>query len=153
MKTLLFALLITLIFVFGAKGQTTQTDAPNPATVARVAAYTQLSETEKKTLVDYLTSRASMGFCNYVPDGTGCKENNGYEQKYIDSLENIVKSPKLTGYLVSGVAKTFEGGRITAKSAPQISQIADELNAELTRIIVIQNTRMIELLEKIAAKK
>ena len=88
-----------------------------------------------------------------MPDGTGCKENNNFEQKYIDSLAKIVQSPKLTSYLVSGAAKNFEGLRISAKSAPQISQIADEQNAELIRIIVIQNQRIIELLEQIAKKK
>jgi hypothetical protein len=153
---LFFAVIFSTSFAFGQTAQATSSDKPdsqNPATVARVAIYSQLSDAEKKILVDYLTSRASMGFCAYVPDGTGCKENGNYEQKYIDALEAIVKSPRLTSYLVSNAAQKFEGTKIGARSAPQVSQIADEQNAELTRILVIQNQRIIDLLEQLVKKK
>ena len=148
MKFFAITFLIVIFFSFNSFAQT-----DSKVVNDRLANYTQLTEAEKKILADYLTAKTSMGFCTFVPDGTGCKENNNFEQKYIDSLAKIVQSPKLTSYLVSGAAKNFEGLRISAKSAPQISQIADEQNAELIRIIVIQNQRIIELLEQIAKKK
>ena len=63
------------------------------------------------------------------------------------------RSPNLLRYLASKAVLGYETARPEIRSAPQASQIADEQNAALMRLIVLQNQRIIELLDIIAKKR
>lgn len=55
--------------------------------------------------------------------------------------------------LFADAIEKFDSSRANTKSAMQVSQIADEQNVDLIRLLVLQNQRIIQLLEQILKKK
>lgn len=66
--------------------------------------------------------------------------------------DRVAKSPRLIRYLAAQAVNNYQKVQNAAKSAPQASQIADQQNARLMPLLVIQNQRIIELLEALLKK-
>lgn len=142
MKKLLFTLSAILLFGCVGFGQTVKTDSQT----------TILSLEERKILGEILATQTGMGLCANLPDNEDCKKDD-YQQRFKEAITKAVNYPNVIFMLLTNVAKTYEENKINARSAPQISQVADEQNAQLFRIIVVQNQRIIELLEQLVKKK
>lgn len=109
-----------------------------------------LTEEEAVIGVDLLLLRAEAGICARTSnEGDECKV---VQNKLALIYNKIARSPALISFLAAQAMSEYDRGLPQAKSAPQISQIADQQNGELLRLIVAQNQRIIELLEQIAAK-
>ncbi len=146
MKIILAAILTIVMsgFVLAQTTATTKTtDTAKPIV---------LTEAEQKLWGELYAAQLGMGLCANLRDNEDCKKSN-YEDQYRQALVKAIGYPNLILFIVSDVAKSYEGNKVNARSAPQVSQIADEQNVQLMRIIVIQNQKIIELLEQIAKKK
>ena len=64
----------------------------------------------------------------------------------------IAKSPKVVRALTAKAVTEYQELRTSNITAAQASQIANEQNAKLIPLLIIQNQRIIELLEVIAKK-
>ncbi len=57
-----------------------------------------------------------------------------------------------TQLLFAKILSDYQKNRAGAKSTMQVSQAADESSAKMQMVLMLQNQRIIELLEKIAGK-
>jgi hypothetical protein len=64
----------------------------------------------------------------------------------------VSRSPRLVRMMLSDAVMRYQRMKDGTKSAMQVSQIVDQQNAQLVPLLVLQNQRIIELLEIIAKK-
>ncbi|MCC6328966.1 MAG: hypothetical protein IT174_10650 [Acidobacteria bacterium] len=140
MKTI-FLIILILIAGLAISGQSTDP-----------AKFSDLNDAEKKLLDDVMAARANMSGCGLVPESESCKKTN-YEQVYREAVRKAVANPNVLLAIATSAAQNYDAFRLAPKSAPQASQIADQQNAELLRVIVFQNQRIIELLDQLVKKK
>lgn len=98
----------------------------------------------------FMTARLGIKLCSLVPDDEKCKDIN---EEYRSALSAILKSEAAMNSVLIRLAKEYEATRGGARSAPQVSQVADEFNTDMLRIIAAQNQAIIELLTKLVNKK
>jgi hypothetical protein len=145
MKTLLPIILIAFTAVtFGQTAQPTlQASAPDGS-----LAEEKLSPDEANVWAQYKLVEMSNSVCS-TPRPV-CAKVPG---QMAALLSEISKSPRLIRLFAADAMFSYQTYRRDAKSAPQISQLADEQNAVVLPLLVLQNQRIIELLETIAKKK
>jgi hypothetical protein len=100
-------------------------------------------------LIDLEIAEGMIASCEAISP-SACKK---YASDIGEYYFQISKSPAMLEALSRRAISRFERMRSQTKSAMQVSQITDEQNAVLMRIIVAQNQRIIELLDQIAKKK
>lgn len=151
MKTLL--LILALAFSVSAQ-QTTVKPTPTPTTsIDKTEDFGfALTAEEKITLSLLDLTQNAIPNCN-IEESAKTNRCEDIDKKLAKLYGLISQSPNLMRYLAARAVKSFETNKSYAKSAPQVSQIADQQNAELLRIIVMQNQRIIELLEQLAKAK
>jgi hypothetical protein len=94
--------------------------------------------------------RMQQSMCGYKPDDPNCA---GVSEKLMTAYQKAINNPVAVNLLIGNAISAFEKLRSQTKGAVQVSQLADEQNAVLMRLIVLQNQRIIDLLERIATKK
>ncbi len=135
-----------LLTLFCCVAGYTQATAPAPA------AGPVLSDEEKKIFAEFTVAQMGMGMCRRLPENDDCKKSD-FAAMYQNNLAKVIGNRKLTMAVLADAAAKFESMRIDTRSAPQVSQIADEQNSQLIRLMVIQNQRIIELLDQLVKKK
>lgn len=146
---IVLSLILAMIFAILISAQTNTTPIGVTPIVEPLPKFTFTKE-EQDTLAELLLTELVSGVCGYAPSDPRCPDN---QQKTADVYLKISHSPKLISYLTSKAIGDFEGIRRQSKSAMQVSQVADEHNVVMMRIIVAQNQRVIELLEALLKKK
>ncbi len=142
-----YRLLIVFIFVFSwsAFGQA------KAGIVESIQAQSgNYTKEESEILAGILLNALTAANCGYEPNNLLCKTN---ATDLAELYTKISRSPKLIKILAAQAVTDYERTRPQAKSAPQASQVAEEQNAQMLRLLVIQNQRIIELLEKLLTKK
>lgn len=143
---LAIAVAILSITVFGQS---------KPATKPATLETPTVSETTKKAnaliLVSQIeTFRIQQAMCGYKPEDEKCI---GLNDKLVAAYEEAISNPYAVNFLIGNAIAGFEKTRTQARGAGQVSQLADEQNAVLMRLIVLQNQKIIELLEQLNKKK
>jgi hypothetical protein len=142
-----YILLIIFIFVFSFSAFGQAKPGIVESTVAQSGNYTK---EESEILAGVLLNSLVAANCGYEPNNPVCKTNAA---DLAELYTKISRSPKLIKILAAQAVTDYERIRPQIKSAPQASQVADEQNAQMLRLLVIQNQRIIELLEKLLTKK
>ncbi len=141
----LLSIIFILVFSFSAFGQA------KPGLVQSMQAQTgDFTKEESEILAGITLNLMTAELCAFDPGNPQCKTGAA---ELAELYTKISRSPKLIKILAAQAANVYERTRPQAKSAPQASQIAEEQNAQMLRLIVFQNQRIIELLEKLANKK
>ncbi len=112
----------------------------------------KISNIQTELLGEILLLRTRLKLCSYIPSTEGCA-NGENKTKLAAAYQKAVKYPDVMNDLIGDALDKYDSLRGQTKSAAQVSQIADEQNAELMRIMVVQNQRIIELLEILAKQK
>jgi hypothetical protein len=133
--------ILILITITAAHGQTTDPFK-----------FSDLTDSEKALLKEIMAARANMSGCGYVPDSEPCQKTN-YEQLYREAIKKAVDYPNVLLAIATSAIQSYDALRLQTKSAPQASQIADQQNAELMRVIILQNQKIIQLLDQLVKKK
>lgn len=84
--------------------------------------------------------------------GSADKECKDASSKLATLYTFVSKSPRLIRYLSAEAVLKYQQMESGAKSAMQASQIVDQQNAKLIPLLVLQNQRIIELLEQLVKK-
>jgi hypothetical protein len=108
------------------------------------------SAEEAELAANILLLRTQSSLCAYSETDSQCKELPG---KLADAYKKAVRFPEVLSFLAATAASDYDRQSALTKSAPQASQIADQQNAEMLRLIVFQNQRIIDLLEQLVKKK
>lgn len=119
------------------------------AVLLKKQAGVDLSPADADLLAKLLVQISLVQTCVYKTEAH-CKSLN---IELAELYSQVGKSPRLIRFMAAAAVNEYEQNRLNTRSAPQVSQIADEQNVELMRLIVIQNQRIIELLEQIVKKK
>ncbi len=138
---------IVFIFVFGLSvfGQA------KPGIVESIVGQSgDYTKEESEILAGVARNSLAAEICGYEPGNPQCKT---VATELAELYTKISRSPKLIKILAAQAVNVYDRTRPQAKSAPQASQVADEQNAQMLRLLVIQNQRIIELLEKLLTKK
>lgn len=144
----LIAILFALIFSFTIFGQVAKPAPTADASTSQVHAIV-LSKEEESILAEIEVNERIMSVCT---DG-GVLDCKKVEKATGDLYSRIIRFPNVVSVLLARSAIKYQSMREGATGAVQVSQIADEQNVLLNRIIVVQNQRIIELLEKLVNKK
>lgn len=148
---LIFSILFALVFALPASAQITNTTPITDTTqITEPLPKFMFTADEAKTLLDLFTANMVSQVCSFQPSNPQCEGN---EQKISDAYAKSSKSPNLLNYLSSKAINDFERIRRQTKFAQQVSQVSDEHNVVMMRIVVAQNQRIIELLEALVKKK
>lgn len=110
-----------------------------------------LTKESQLILGDIIILKTKLNLCGLQQNTATCKENT--QKQLFKVYSKVSKKPELIEYLLSESVSSYEVFQKQEKSAPQASQVANEQSAELLRLLVIQNQRIIELLEKLTTKK
>jgi hypothetical protein len=141
----ILSIIFIFVFSFSAFGQA------KPGIVESMQAQTgDFTKEESEILARIALNSLTAGLCGYDPNKPECKTN---ATDLAELYTKVSRSPKLIKILAAQAVTDYERTRPQAKSAPQASQIAEEQNAQMLRLIVFQNQRIIELLEKLVNKK
>lgn len=160
MKALFFAIFTLLLASVGSFAQgtpifrpaTTPSTTTQPPTGSKDESSNIILTPEEQAVITKLEGlRAAAGVCQWVKDDAD--ECARLANDYYVVFSKIAASPNLTFWALGNSANRFEINRNRAKSAPQISQVADEQNIVLTQLMIAQNQRIIELLEQLVKKK
>jgi hypothetical protein len=145
MKIIYTTILVLCLFAasFAQKKESTDLSAPKTDELE------VFSKEEQDIIGKLLIVNLTSSLCGIVKTKPECK--TVLKDRY-DLYLKISKYPKLLRFLAAEAIDKYNENKDQAKSAPQASQIADQQNAELLQIIVLQNQRIIELLEKLATK-
>lgn len=100
---------------------------------------TELAEAERQSAI-------------YGARPTGYPEYAGASKKVQELYQKAVANPELMDALILSVAMRFAELKESAKSAPQVSQVAEETSVRLQFILIQQNARIIKLLEQLSRK-
>lgn len=139
MKNLLFALTVVMTVTIAARAQTIES----------------ISREERDTLAQIKLIELQADACPIrssapLPDDRCTKA----EKELADLYAQVVRSPKLVRLITAETVYKYQslGNSAGNKSAMQISQIVDQQNAKLIPLLVLQNQRVIELLEMLLKK-
>jgi hypothetical protein len=138
--------LFVLLFAMSDYGQTNPT-VPASSPVDPDAMTFEQSQTLGNLMLQQIKSTT----CGYS-DGTS-EECLSAHKVLSDLYIKVGRSPQLIRLLAAQAATKYDRLAEQTKSAAQASQIADQQNAALTRLLVLQNQRIVELLEQILKKK
>lgn len=89
----------------------------------------------------------------YALDPAQNRDKSNASNKVQAMYARAVKDPALLDVVISGIARDFLSGKEGARSAPQVSQVADQTSVRLQFIIIQQNARIIALLEQMARQR
>lgn len=149
MKNIILILLLMLSLAVVGYGQRSTTITPS---TTETTDFGFKLSTEEQVLLQTLDSIYQL-IPNCGIEETAKIKCDDLHKNLAKIYEQIARYPNLMRFLSARAVKAYESSKPYAKSAPQVSQIADQQNAELLRIIVMQNLRIIELLEQISKKK
>lgn len=141
--------LITGMLLMLAVAANAQATAP---TTTAATSPPRFTKAQQDILGSLMLAKLGLAICGMDPDGADCKKAD-YNKMYGDAMSKVVADPALVSDLVSEAVLKYESMKDLSKSAAQVSQIADQQNAEIMRVIVAQNQRVIELLEQILKKR
>lgn len=148
MKKLNLAIAVAIfsITVFGQSKPANKSATPivptGPETAKQFEAIVIVGEVE--------ALRMQQSICGYKPDDPNCV---GISEKLVAAYQKAIDNPLAIDLLVGNTVYAFEKLRTQARGAGQVSQLADEQNAVFMRLIVLQNQKIIELLEQLNKKK
>jgi hypothetical protein len=127
-------------YVFGQAGDTsTEQQSPN-----------------EKAFIDYSLAEALMStnvaLSDLKPDKDKIAAANASVDRVTNMLVGASQDPVMVRALVRKSLFDFQSGKSDAKSAAQVSQVADEAALRLSMLQVAQNQRIIELLQEVARR-
>jgi len=112
-----------------------------------------LTSDETQLLVDLTMLKGAAGACgsDFLQDDEACRYLN---VKLARLYEEIGRSPRLVRELTAAAVSEYQrrSNSPGSKSPLQVAEIVGRQNAELIPLLIIQNQRMIELLEIIAKR-
>jgi hypothetical protein len=110
-----------------------------------------LTADDIKVLLEYKRLEAERNFCSLQAQQARC--NPPPAEQITAIFREAAKRPTLARGLIGLMLSQYDQSRLSVRSAPQASQLADEVTVDQNFIIISQNQRIIELLEQLVKKK
>jgi hypothetical protein len=130
-----------------------QTTKPSPPSVPASVEADALTENEKDVLGKLKLAQLTSVNCSLSFERARSAECLGADKNLAGLFEKVARSPRIIRVLAAEAVNRYDSLAGETKSAMQASQIVDQQNVILMRLLVLQNQRIIELLDQILKKR
>jgi hypothetical protein len=144
-------LLSLTILLFTASGFSQATKQTQPVTETSKTKEQQQAIDDAKLLVEITNAEATLRLCALDSANAACKEDGA--RKLAELYSEALKKPDTSRFVIARILTEYQNSREDARSAPQVSQVADEASIKMQFLVIAQNQRIIELLEQLVKKK